>query len=346
MGKKKTANDYRDLIIQSHNRLYKIGVEDNKERVQYQKKLKRQLKAWSDLVMVMVYVPGNEQNPWTFDELGFSVKKMELKKNKSDYYQVGDYHIKVCIQEASGTLSAIWKYLDVVVERKGGPRTKKSVYQFNWDAVVTEGYYRTLFEFISNEFKITGFTDDNVTVFDPETVSIADLRTSITLSLTNKLKTLVVTRMNTKPKKYSARMVKGARNIYKTEYKPGKGGPHDLYGSLYGSTTLKDGTERSNRDRLYDEIERFKQDDRFNKFWLFAECTRSEFMAYKPIFKGKERNKGFGANVESRKASIESIAYEMGAPVNWCGSRQGAIDDFKNMVYQAVIHDYVRLLEL
>lgn len=345
MGKKKTANDYRDLIIKSHNRLYKIGVDNSQERIQYQNTLKRQLKAWSDLVMVVVYVPGNEQNPWTFEELGFSVKKMELK-DKSGYDQTGDYHIKVCVQEATDTLPAIWEYLDVIVERKGGPRSKKSVYQFNWDAVVTSKYYKTMFEFISNEFELTGFTDDNVSIIDPTTVLIADLRTSITLSLTNKQKNLVVTRMNTKPKEYSARVVKGGRNIYKREYKPGKGGPHDLYGSLYGSTTLKDGTVRSNRDRLHDEIKRFKQDDRFNMFWLFVECDRSKFMAYHPLFKGKERNKGYGANVASRKASIESIAYEMGAPVNWCGSRQGAIDDFKNMVTQAVIHDYVRLLDL
>ena len=345
MGKKKTANDYRDLIIESHNRLYKIGVENNQERVQYQKKLKRQLKAWSDLIMVMVFIPGNEQNPWTFDELGFSVKNMELK-DKSGYDQVGDYHVKVCPQEATGTLPAIWKYLDIVVERKGGPRSKKSVYQFNWDAVVMSEYYPTLFEFISNEFNITNLVDKDVTVVSHKSVIIASLNTTIALSLTDDYKTLIVIRMGAKPKKYSARKVKGIRNIYKIEYKPGKGGPHDLYGSLYGSTILKDGSTRYNRDRLHDEIKRFKEDGRFNMFWLFAECTRSDFMAYKPVFKGSERNKGFGANVESRKASIESIAYEMGAPVNWCGSRQGAIDDFKNVVAQAVIHDYVRLLEL
>ena len=346
MGKKKTANDYSDLIKQSHNQLYKIGVENNQERIQYQKKLKRQLKAWSDLIMVMVYVPGNEQNPWTFDELGFSVKQMELKKKKSDYYQTGDYHVKVCIQESTDTLPAIWEYLDVVVERKGGPRTKKSVYQFNWDAVVMGKHYSNVFEFISNEFKLSSFIEDDVQVMDPKTVFIANINTAVTLSITSDNKKLVVTCMGKDPVKYNVRRVRGSTNIYKTEYKPGKGGPHDLYGSLYGSTTLKDGSVRSNRDRLHDEIKRFKKDDRFNMFWLFAECDRSKFMAYRPLFKGKERNEGFGANVASRKASIESIAYEMGSPVNWCGSRQGAIDDFKNMVYQAVIHDYVRLLGL
>lgn len=344
MGKKKTANDYRALITESYNRLYLIGVENNIERIQLQKKLKRQLKAWSDLVMVIVYSPGNEQNPWTIEDLGYPVKHMELKK-ESGYDQTGDYHIKVCVREATDTQPAVWKLLDTVVERKGGIRSKKSVLQFNWDALVKTKVVSPVLRFINDEFKLT-FVEDDVNIMDPMMVFIANTKTHITLSLTNKNKTLVVVRPGVKPCKYSARQVKGNRNIYKVEYSPGKGGPQDLYGSLYGSTTLKDGTVRTHRDRLHEEIQRFKEDPRFSKFWLYAECTRSDFMSFNPPFKGKERNKGFGANVESRKASIASIGYEMGSPVNWCGSRQGAIDDFKNLIQQTIIHDYVKLLEL
>lgn len=344
MGRKKTANDYRDLITVSYYKLYLAGIEDNIERVQLEKTLKRQLKSWSDLVMVVVYIPGNEQNPWTFDELGYGVKKMELKKD-SGHDQVGDYHVKVCTQEAIGDLPAIWKYLDVIVERKGGVRTKKSVCQFNWDAVVQTNHYSYLIGFLYNEFEVS-FEEEDINIINPTTVSIVNFDTSVNLSLSDDYKTLVATCIGYDIKKYTARKVKGNRNIYKTVYSPGKGGPHDLYGSLYGSTTLKDGTVRSNRDRLHDEIKRFKDDNRFNKLWLFAECSRSDFMNYRPIFKGKARNKGFGANVESRKASILSIGYEIGSPINWCGSRIGAIDDFKNMVTQTIMHDYVRLLDL
>lgn len=344
MGKKKTANDYRDLIIKSHNELHPSSTLNKSEKVQVEKKLKRQLKAWSDLVMVIVYSPGNEQNPWTVEDLGYPVKRMELKK-ESGFDQTGDYHVKVCTQEATGDLIAIWKLLDTVVERKGGIRSKKSILQFNWDALVSTKVVSPVLRFINDEFKLT-FVEDDVNIMDPMMVFIANSKTHVTLSLTNKNKTLTVTRMGAEPCKYSARQVKGNRNIYKIEYSPGKGGPHDLYGSLYGSTTLKDGTVRTHRDRLHEEIQRFKEDPRFSKFWLYAECTRSDFMSFNPLFKGKERNKGFGANVESRKASIASIAYEMGGPVNWCGSRQGAIDDFKNLIQQSIIHDYVRLLEL
>jgi len=344
MGKVKTVNDYVTLIVKSHNELYHSFELNESERVQVEKKLKRQLKAWSDLVMVVVYSPGNEQNPWTFEELGYSVKRMELKK-ESGVSQTGDYHTKVCVIEATDTLPATWKLLDTVVERKGGIRSKKSILQFNWDALILTKVVSPVLRFINDEFKLS-FVEDDVNVMDSTMVFIANTKTHITLSLTNKNKTLLVTRMGAKPKKYSARKVKGNRNIYKVEYRPGIGGPHDLYGSLYGSTVLKDGKKRYHRDRLHEEIQRFKEDDRFSKFWLFAECTRSDFMSYSPVFTGKERNKGYGANVESRKASIASIAYEMGSPVNWCGTRQGAIDDFKNLIQQTIIHDYVQLLDL
>lgn len=261
MSKVKTVNDYQNRIKQLHIILQTTTNEI--ERTTYQNQLKVQLKAWAGKVMVIIESPGNEQNPWTFEELGRPVRPMGLK-GETGKRQTGDYLINVCVNEENvGGKPAIWRYLPIVIERKGGKRSKKKV----------NGEY---------------------------------------------------------------------------VYGPGKGGPQDLYGSLYGKTELKDGSIRHNRDRLHEEIDRFKEDERFKggQFWLIAECTEADFLKYKPVFNGKLRNKGYGANVESRRASIWSLAVHMGSPIHWAGTRVAAIKDFNDIIRQGLIQHYAKLLEL
>ncbi len=138
----------------------------------------------------------------------------------------------------------------------------------------------------------------------------------------------------------------GVLKVYDVEYGPGKGGANDLYGSLYGSPKLKDGTKRPNRDRLKEEVDRFKDDDRFKQFWIIAECTRTQFMSYRPQFRGKQKSHGYGANANSRKASNVSMGLHFGGPICWSGTRQGAIDDFKEIINQGIVFYYAELLGL
>lgn len=263
MAKVKTVQDYQDTIELMHYKLYSSCAKNDVETTTLERQLKRQLGAWADKVMVVIESPGNEQNPWTAEELAMPVRPMGLK-GVTGKRQTGDYLFNVCVQEAvSITVPAVWKYLPIVIERKGGKGTKRKV---NGDYV----------------------------------------------------------------------------------YGPGKGGPHDIYGSLYGKSELKNGTIRHNRDRLHDEIDRFQNDDRFKngRFWLIAECTEAEFLAYKPVFNGNKRNKGYGANVESRRASIWSLAVHMGSPIHWAGTRQAAIKDVKDIIRQGLIRYYAELLGL
>ena len=263
MGKVKTVQDYQDTITLMHKKLYSPGAKNDVERTMLERQLKRQLGAWANKVMVVIETPGNEQNPWTYEELGRPVRPMGLK-GETGKRQTGDYLINVCVcEDGYNGLPAKWVYLPVVVERKGGKGTKRKV----------DGEY-----------------------------------------------------------------------VYGT----GRGGPHDLYGSLYGKTELKGGSIRYNRDRLHEEIDRFKEDDRFKdgQFWIIAECTEADFLQYKPVFNGSKRNKGYGANVESRRESIWSLAVHMGAPIHWAGTRHAAIKDFNSIIRQGLIRHYAYLLGL
>jgi hypothetical protein len=355
MGKVKTVQDYQDTIEKMHNKLYSPGAKNDVERTTMERQLKRQLGAWADKVMVIVKTPGNEQNPWTFEELDLAVELMELKKDTGER-QVGDYQVKVCTHESTGDKDpAIWKYIPIVIERKGGPQSKKYNLMFNWSEVAL-GEYSSLVEFLHKEHECEWVQYDHVIIFNSGTsFTVADGPYVIRLDLDKNRKNVLMSISNDDVSTvfdftYKVRKTPktAVLKVYEVEYGTGKGGPHDLYGSLYGKTELKNGSIRYNRDRLHEEIYRFKEDDRFKdgQFWLIAECTEADFLQYKPVFNGSKRNKGFGANVVSRRESIWSLAVHMGSPIHWAGTRHAAIKDFNSIIRQGLIRHYAYLLGL
>ena len=355
MGKVKTVQDYQDTIETMHNKLYSPGAKNCIERTTLERQLKRQLGAWADKVMVIVKTPGNEQNPWTFEELDLAVELMELKKDTGER-QVGDYQVKVCTHESTGDKDpAIWKYIPIVIERKGGPQSKKYNFMFNWSEVALYNS-NTLIEFLHEQHGCDWVTIDHIHVLNKGTsFQVSDGKRLIRLDLDDKKKNVLMSIFDNDLDPVSDFTYKVRKTpktavlkVYEVEYGTGKGGPHDLYGSLYGKTELKNGSIRYNRDRLHEEIDRFKEDDRFKDghFWLIAECTEADFLQYKPVFNGSKRNKGFGANVDSRRESIWSLAVRMGAPIHWAGTRHAAIKDFNSIIRQGLIRHYAYLLEL
>ena len=114
------------------------------------------------------------------------------------------------------------------------------------------------------------------------------------------------------------------------------GNPEDLYGTLMSG---------DNRQTFSRELERFENDTRFNRgsFVVVAECSYQDFIEYKPVFKGKVRNKGYGAKVEAREASIASLD-EKGYHVVFAGSRTRAIRYFKTRIRQCIINNYEMFL--
>ena len=349
MGKVKTVEEYQEEIKQYHEKLYgPSGKCENIERTRLEQELHNRVKAWSLKVDVIVESPGNEQNPWTKGELCRPVTPMGLKKDTGDR-QFGDYKVLVCVNKKT----AKWVYLPIVVERKGGPQSKKYNLMFNWSDVALYNP-NTLIEFLHEQHGCDWVTHDHVHVLNKGTsFQVSDGKRLIRLDLDDKMKNVSmsifdndldpISEFKYKVKKTPKTSV---LKVYDIEYGHGKGGPNDLYGSLYGSPKLKDGTKRPNRDRLKEEVDRFKEDDRFKQFWIIAECTRTQFMSYRPQFRGKQKSHGYGANANSRKATIGSMGLHFGGPICWSGTRQGAIDDFKEIINQGLVVFYAELLGL
>ncbi len=116
-----------------------------------------------------------------------------------------------------------------------------------------------------------------------------------------------------------------------------KSGPNDLYGTL---------SNKENRTNLYEEIERFKADKRFEQMYLIAECSFDEFMKYVPAFNGRERNTNHIAlSAETRRATIAGIEIR-GCHVIWAGTRARAIQMYKDLIRQWIMKNYPRVLGL
>ena len=99
MARIKTVEQYQEEIKDHHDRLY--GFRGNVElilRDKIEQELHNRVKAWALKVDVVVESPGNEQNPWTMEELGRPVKPMGLMKETGDR-QFGDYKVLVCVDK-------------------------------------------------------------------------------------------------------------------------------------------------------------------------------------------------------------------------------------------------------
>lgn len=121
------------------------------------------------------------------------------------------------------------------------------------------------------------------------------------------------------------------------ERKGGKEGPEDIYGTLMNSES---------RARFYREIDRFREDVRYNQMIVIAECSYEEFLRYTPRFIGKTRNRDhIGASVASRVGTIASL-YAQGIPVLFAGSRMLAAKMYGRLVKQWAIKNYEKLLNL
>jgi len=125
--------------------------------------------------------------------------------------------------------------------------------------------------------------------------------------------------------------------------KAGKSGPHDLYGTL---------SNIENRTNLYEEIQRFKEDERFDAMYLIAECTYQEYCSYVPAFSGRDssgkpaRNVNHvSMNVESREATIAGL-YIRGCNVVFAGTRAKAIKIYKDLIRQWLMKNYIKVLGL
>lgn len=109
---------------------------------------------------------------------------------------------------------------------------------------------------------------------------------------------------------------------------------------LYSTFSTKD-----NRDRFYREIQRYKDDPRFNLFVLIAECSHGEYLSFKPAFNGKNYNKtNYGMNVAARRATIAKLI-SMGCVVHFAGTRHHAVELYHDLVVQWCRTYYATILK-
>lgn len=103
---------------------------------------------------------------------------------------------------------------------------------------------------------------------------------------------------------------------------------------------------RDSRDRFYREISRYEADKRFSHMIIMVEGTFQDFLEYSPKFNGKSFNRNhIGANVASRRATIAGL-YARDVPVLWCGNRAQAVKLYPQLVRQACIKNYKKILDI
>lgn len=105
---------------------------------------------------------------------------------------------------------------------------------------------------------------------------------------------------------------------------------------FYGSTI----PEKS-RARLYSEIERYHNDDRFNEFIIIVEATRKMFMAFFPAAmwinrKSKTERSKFIRSINKKKATVLQHLEDRGAEIIFADNRQHAASVFGTIVAEYI----------
>jgi ERCC4-type nuclease len=119
----------------------------------------------------------------------------------------------------------------------------------------------------------------------------------------------------------------------------------DLYGTLFSFNTT---TKEKQRERLYREIQRFYEDDRFDQFIVMVEGSYKEFLRYVPLA-DRMSTTGYWLKVESmlnsKKSTINSLNVRPGVKVIFCDSREDMVERFRDMIRQWVIHNFEEVME-
>lgn len=104
----------------------------------------------------------------------------------------------------------------------------------------------------------------------------------------------------------------------------------------YGSFIVE-----KNRARLYAEIERYHEDDRFNEFIIIIEATRKMFMAFFPAAmwinrKSKTERAKFIRSINKKKVTVLQHLEDRGAEIIFADNRQHAASVFGTIVTEYI----------
>lgn len=117
----------------------------------------------------------------------------------------------------------------------------------------------------------------------------------------------------------------------------------DLYNTL---------SNEKSRETFYAEIQRFKEDPRFDVMYIISEWSYADFLSYVPKFNGRDyRGKPkpnynhIAVSVPTREATIAGL-YIRGCIVIFAGSRKRAIKMYKDLIRQWIMKNYITILGL
>ncbi len=118
----------------------------------------------------------------------------------------------------------------------------------------------------------------------------------------------------------------------------------DLYGTLFSRNYT---TKEKQRDRLYREISRFNEDDRFDKFIIMVEGSLEEFLKYIPL-KERHTESEYWVKVSkmlnAKKATLNSLQVRPGVQLIFCGSRSDMIEQYRDMIRQWTLQNWKEIL--
>lgn len=117
-------------------------------------------------------------------------------------------------------------------------------------------------------------------------------------------------------------------------------------GKMVGCDLYSTVMNKNGRERFYREIDRYKEDPRFDRMDVYVECTYDQFLGFTPKFNRKKFNRNHnGASVASRVATINKLN-DIGISVRFLGSRKRAIEAYVSAVRLNVMGCYERFIDV
>ncbi len=273
-----------------------------------QKKLDYKLGKWEPLLKKQILVAQNEQQPWTDEEIGISTAPMPTK-NLSGHNQVGDYFYEI-LRDGREPITG-----SLLVERKGGECGIEDLYGTLMDSRQRERFYREIARFgrdprFSKMIIMIEGTLDEFLEYVPE---------------------VYVFRWNLVPGVGTKTLIRYLQRYYQIRnVKPGQ------------VHKLENGRQLlviSPPDTVLIQIEPG------DTAGLFINGKRRDTLVVKQEYRKKNLYQHKGASRNSRISTIAGL-FLRGVSPQWCGSREGAVELYRQLIRQSIIKDYARILGL
>lgn len=284
-----------------------IGLHNNNSP-DSQKKLEYKLGKWEPLLTKRILVAQNEQRPWSSGELGIPTAPIPTKI-QSGHNQVGDYFYEV-VRDGGEHITG-----SLLVERKGGDSGIEDLYGTLMQSKQRQRFYAEILRFKK----------------DPRFTKMIIMVEGTMDEFLEYVPDVYLFRWNLVPGVGIKKLTKYLQQYYQIgDIKPNHirklpNGRQIMAISIPNTVLIQ--LEPDNTAGLY--INGIKKD---------TLVTVREYGNLN-LYQRK------GASRQSKIATIASL-FLRGVSPQWCGSREGAVQLYKQLIRQSIIKDYARILDL